>query len=129
MTVDSQNIIENFYKALGQGDLDTISQLFSHDIEWTEMAGFPYGGVYIGMDAITANVFGKLGDEWIGFGVDVEEYVSLKNRVVAHGRYRGVNKASGKSIDVKMVHSWTVADGKITKFEQYTDTHLVQAAM
>jgi len=93
------------------------------------MAGFPYGGVYIGMDAITENVFGKLGEEWNDFGVDVDEYVSSGNRVVAHGKYTGVNKASGKSINVKMVHSWTVKDGKITKFEQYTDTHLVQSAM
>ncbi len=129
MSNKSENIIKSFYIALGDGNLQLIEELFSDTIEWTEMSGFPYGGVYNGMSEITENVFSKLGEEWEGFGVDINEYVVSGVRVVAHGHYHGTFKNSGKSMKVAVVHSWTIEGDKIQKFEQYTDTYLVRNAM
>ena len=46
--------------------------------------------------------------------------------VIVTGRYSGAYKATGKKIDAQFAHFWTLADGKVTRFQQYTDT--LQAA-
>ena len=42
--------------------------------------------------------------------------------VVALGRYTGTHAASREPLDAQFVHHWTVEDGKVTRFQQYTDT-------
>ena len=38
------------------------------------------------------------------------------------GRYKGIVQATGKAVDAQVIHVWDIADGKIAKFQQYTDT-------
>ena len=44
------------------------------------------------------------------------------SQVLATGRYKAKNKASGKELDAQFAHLWTIAEGKATHFQQYTDT-------
>jgi uncharacterized protein len=43
--------------------------------------------------------------------------------VVMEGRYHRVVQATGKAVDAQVTHVWDVADSKIVKFQQYTDTY------
>jgi uncharacterized protein len=45
---------------------------------------------------------------------------------VAQGRYTGVFKETGKSLDAQVCHVWKVTDGKISGFQQYVDTGQLQ---
>ena len=38
------------------------------------------------------------------------------------GRYRGTMKKTGTPIDAQFAHVWHVRDGKVIRFQQYTDT-------
>ena len=49
--------------------------------------------------------------------------------MVAIGNYTGRFKATGKAMNVRVVHVWGVADDKIRRFEQFTDTLRVAEAM
>jgi ketosteroid isomerase-like protein len=40
--------------------------------------------------------------------------------VVAH--YTGTGKATGKQLDLRVVHVWDVREGKIARFRQFADT-------
>ena len=71
-------------------------------------------------------LFMRLGSEWDGFRVDVEEILDCGQRVVALARYRAVYKATGKQLDAQVAHVWTVEDGKVIRFDQYTDTFAVR---
>ena len=44
-------------------------------------------------------------------------------------RYDAKHKATGKKIDSQTAHLWTLKDGKITAFQQYTDTKQAAAAV
>ena len=44
-------------------------------------------------------------------------------------RYTAVNKATGRPIDVRVAHHFTVRGGLIVRFEQFVDTALVRDAM
>jgi ketosteroid isomerase-like protein len=52
--------------------------------------------------------------------------VPFDDTVVALGNYSWDHKASGQPAEVKMVHVWKVADGRLTDFQQHTDTARVR---
>lgn len=122
-------IIEEHYAASARKDLDGMVAPFSPDIEWTEMAGFPYAGTYHGVEAVRDRVFMRLGSEWTDYHAVPEQVVASGEHVIAFGTYSGVYNATGKAMRARFVHHWTVRDGQVVHFEQFTDTHLIRQAM
>ena len=47
------------------------------------------------------------------------------DEVFGVGSYSGRYLKTGKSVTVPFAHAWTLRDGKIVKFVQYTDTLVV----
>ena len=121
--------MRNLYQAFAQGDVPTVLQSFDENIEWTEAEGFPYGGTYRGGEAILENVFMKLATEWDGFRVAPDEFLDAGDKIVALGNYSGIYKTTGKSMRVPFAHVWTIANAKVKKFVQYTDTLKVSEAL
>lgn len=64
---DYTETIRNLYDALGGGDKGTVLGMLASNVEWAEAEGFPYGGTYVGPEAVLPNVIMKLGTEWDGF--------------------------------------------------------------
>jgi uncharacterized protein len=98
-------------------------------IKWREAEGDPYepsGQAWQGPDAVLQNLFMRLATEWDGFTVHPKEYYDAGAVVVVEGRYTGVFKETGKSLDAQVCHVWKVTDGKISGFQQYVDTGQLQ---
>jgi uncharacterized protein len=74
-------------------------------------------------------VFAALGRDWIGYALEVDEVLQDGDRVVGIGTYSGVYKATGRPFSARVVHLWRFVDGKAVKFEQVTDTAMVNAAI
>jgi ketosteroid isomerase-like protein len=121
--------IQNAYAAFAQGDVPGVLGVLSPDIAWTEAEGFPYGGTYIGPNAVLEGVFMRLGTEWDGFAAVPGEFIDGGNTVVVLGKYSGAYKATGKSFQADFAHVWKMQDGKAIRFTQYVDTLLVQRAL
>ena len=117
--------IQNLYAAFATGDVPSVLNLFAPDISWTEAAGFPYAGTYVGPEAVLNGVFARLGTEWDAFAAVPQQLVAEGDTVIAIGEYSGTYKATNKPMRVPMVHVWTVTDGKVTRFVQHTDTKLL----
>ena len=121
--------IANLYAAFARGDVPAVLAAFAPNISWTEAEGFPYGGTYVGADAVLQNVFAKLGSEWNGFAAVPDEIIASTDTVVAFGEYSGTYKATGKSFKAPFAHAWKFDAGRIISFRQYTDTAVVQRAL
>lgn len=67
-------------------------------------------------------VFGRLLSVFDDFAATPAEILADGNRVVAFGRYTAIHRDSGEALDAQFAHSWTLDDGKIVAFQQYTDT-------
>lgn len=115
-------LIEALYSAFARGDIPAVLAALAPTIEWTEAAGGPYGGVSIGPQAVLENVFMKLGGEWDGFAAVPARFISEDDMVIVLGEYSATYSATGKSFRAPFAHAWTLADGQVTVFEQYTDT-------
>ena len=121
--------ISSLYDAFARGDVPSVLGALDPNISWTEAEGFPYGGTYLGPNAVLENVFMKLGTEWEAFSAVPEQFIDGGDTVVALGTYSGTYRASGKSMKVPFAHVWTFDNGKIVKFVQYTDTLKVSEAL
>ncbi len=122
-------IVSDHYAASARQDLVAMMADVAPDARWTEMAGFPCAGTWIGPEQIVENVFAVLGSTWTGYRLDLQELIDSGERVVGLGSYHGSFDATGKSMQARVAHVWRLRDGKIVEFEQFTDTLLVAQAM
>ncbi|EEM61280.1 hypothetical protein bthur0007_7400 [Bacillus thuringiensis serovar monterrey BGSC 4AJ1] len=131
MSKSNLEIIRSTYEGSTSSNAKHLAEALSEKAEWTEAEGFPYGGTYIGVEAIMENVFSRLGSEWDDYKASVNTYheVNGKDVIIAEGIYSGVYKKTGKSFEAEFVHVWQLENGKIVKFKQYVDSHIVREAM
>jgi ketosteroid isomerase-like protein len=124
-------IVRSIYEAIGKGDVPTVLGAFTPDAEWREADNFIYaaGNPYVGPGAILQGVFLRLATEWDGFAANPTQFLDAGDTVIVTGRYTGVYKATGKSIDAQFAHFWTLRDGKVARFQQYADTLQVAQAV
>ena len=122
------DVVRRQYLASAAGDLEALRATLAPDVEWTEMAGFPLAGTYRTPDGVTANVMQALGKDWDDWAAHDDTYVVDGENVVVLARYTAVNKATGKRLNARVAHHFTVRGGLIVRFEQFVDTALVRDA-
>jgi uncharacterized protein len=115
--------VRESYVAFARGDLEGALAHFADDVRWEQAQGLPHGGTYDGMDEVRRNVFDPLDrDWWTSFTADPEEYLDADGEVVVLGRYRGIAKGTGKTLDVPFVHVWSFEGERAVRFRQFLDT-------
>ena len=122
MAEPSVDVVRGVYEALGRGDVAAVLGAMADDVEWHEAEGMPYGGVYRGGQAVAENVFGPIIRDVSNFAVSPEELIGSGDTVAAVVRYTGTGQATGKQLDLPVVHVWDVRDGKIACFRQFIGT-------
>ncbi len=120
--------IKAHYVGSDNKDLAAMMAPITDRTAWTEMAGFPYAGTYVGTVAIIEGVFKRIGDEWEGYTFTLERLIDGGSTILGIGTYSGTYKRTGKPMKARVVHVWDVEDGKVLRFEQFTDTKLVAQA-
>ena len=116
--------VQSFYSSMGRGDIPSALGHLAPDIAWSEAENFLYAdkSPYHGIDAVLGGLFARLGSEWDGFSAVPETIIDGGDTVVALGRYGGVYKATGAKVNAQFVHVFWFKDGKVARFQQYTDT-------
>jgi ketosteroid isomerase-like protein len=122
MGEQSVEVVKGLYAAFGKGDVPAVLGAMAADIEWCEAEGMPYGGVYHGGEEVAQNVFGPLLEDIPNFAVTPEQFFASEDAVAVVARYTGSGKATGKELDLPVVHVWDVRSGKIARFRQFVDT-------
>lgn len=120
----SSDFVKSLYDAFGKGDVPTVVGALDAGIQWREAENYPYadGNPYAGPQAVVDGVFKRLGADIENFVVQPVNFIDAGSTVVVEGRYRGKMNATGKSFDAQFAHVWELRDGKIVRFQQYTDT-------
>lgn len=126
---DALSVVQGVYAAFARGDLPGFFALMAPDIRWHEADGHPYGGVYVGIDAIVKNVLTPLGAEWENFTADTDEFIAQGDTVVSVGTYRGTYRKTGRRVEAAYAVVWKVKDGRVQSLDQHTDTAKFQDAV
>jgi ketosteroid isomerase-like protein len=125
-------LAKDIYAAFGRGDIPTALAALHPEIEWRQAEGHPYqpdGAAWVGPQAVLEKLFMRLGSEWDGFTVNIRTLHDAGEHVVMEGRYTGLYKSSGNSLDAQVCHVLRFRGGKLLNFQQYLDTGQLQKVM
>ena len=124
-------LIQDLYAAFGRGDLlPTLAAAADPAIEWESYGRreeFPVAGMHRGMKGLQ-DFFGTLAETVDFSEFTPKEFVAADDKVVALGHYTMKVKKNGREIACNWVHAYTIRDGKVLSFREYTDTALFAAA-
>lgn len=117
-------VVQGLYAAFARGDGAAVLAGMDPGIIWNEAESFPYAdrNPYVGPMAVAEGLFFRLATEWENFQAIPEIFLDAGDTIVVLGRYRGKYKTTGIAINAQFAHVWRVKNGKITNFQQYTDT-------
>jgi ketosteroid isomerase-like protein len=124
MSQANVDLIQSLYAAFARGDGPAVIAGMDAGIVWNEAENFPYadGNPYVGHAAVAQGIFFRLATEWDHFQALPSEILDAGDTVVALGYYKATYKATGATLHAQFAHVWRVRDGKVTAFQQYTDT-------
>lgn len=130
--MSQQNIetIRAVYGAFGEGDIPAVLGRFAEDIEWIAADHSPLAdqSPYRGLDRVREGVFTRIGARFSRFGMRVDEiFAAGDDKVIMLGIYEGAF-AGAKAFEAEVAHVWTLSRGKVTRFQQYTDTFALAEA-
>ena len=116
--------VQDFYEAFGKGDLSGLVAGLSEDVRW-EVVGrasdCPCMGVRSGKAGV-AEFFQVLGSTYDVSEFSLREFHGDGDKVFVLGHYAQTNKATKKGFDSDFVHVFTFKGGKVSAFQEYTDT-------
>jgi ketosteroid isomerase-like protein len=112
-------LIKQTYEAFGRGDIPTVLDKLAEDVQWSAPRTVPQGGQFQGRSGVL-QFFQGLGGAWKTHGLDVEAISEAGDLVVGVVRAEGTLRG-GTPSGYGAVHVFTVHDGKIVRFREYTD--------
>lgn len=117
-------VIQDLYGAFAKGDIETVLGSMDAKIEWSEAEGLVYdpGKAFVGPEEVLNGVFARIPGDFDGFTVTPSNFIDGGDTIVVEARYRGTWKATGNELDAQVAHVFEFRDGKIVRFQQYTDT-------
>lgn len=121
---DNLAILQSGYDAFARGDVPAVLKLLDPKVEWNEAEHVTYwtGGPFQGPQDVVNGVFARIPQDFDGFRIEVRRMVAAGDTILVEARYRATAKATGKPLDAQVAHVWDFRDGKIVRFQQYTDT-------
>jgi len=126
---DNIAITQEIFARFGRGDVPAILQLLSDDvvIEFYGPSVIPYANTFKGQ-AGASKFFETVLSSVDIHQFDAEEFIAERDKVVVTGHLRLTAKATGGTIESDFVHVITMKDGKWTRFRDFMNTAVAQAA-
>ena len=127
-----QNIelVQKAYDAFARGDIAGILETLSSEVDWL-ISGpkgiVPFVGRRRGPQQV-AHFFSELAESQTAELFEPLEFIEGPDKIVVLGRQRWQVKSTGRIYNDEWAHVFSVANGKITKFQEYHDTAAEAAA-
>jgi uncharacterized protein len=129
---EKQNIdlVKKLYAAFGKGDIKTILDHLAERLIWRfdAPAVIPYSGEHDTPDQVKEGFFGPLASTQKDYALSTDEFIAQGETVVMVGGYGATVTATGKRFDLPLVHVWTIENGQVKRFVNFTDTAKVAEA-
>jgi ketosteroid isomerase-like protein len=120
---ENTRIVQQVYENFKNQDISALLDSFSEDIDWQlpEMESVPFSGKHKGRTE-AARFFQSLAEAQDVITFNPQEFITQGDKVVVLGDYSWRVKSTNKEFGSDWAHVWTVRDGKLAGFKEYTDT-------
>ncbi|MBV8812015.1 MAG: nuclear transport factor 2 family protein [Acidobacteriaceae bacterium] len=122
-------LVRKLYEAFSRGDIKTILDHVTDDIEWSNPgpSTIPYSGERMG-PAQVREFFDRLVGTQENVNLAIDEFIAQGDKVATLGRYTGNVKGTGRAFDSLVGHFFTIRDGKVARWIGLGDTANAVAA-
>ena len=122
-------VIQQAFACFGQGDVPGILSTLAEDVRWhvAPVANVPYTGTRNG-PAGAAEFFSLMAQCEDTLQFEPRDFIAQGDHVVVRGQYAGRVKETGREYETYFIHVFTLRNGKIVSFDEYTDTAAITAA-
>jgi ketosteroid isomerase-like protein len=114
-------VIRKAWAAASRNDIPGTLELLHADIELAPFGAALHGTVYRGHDGFVSWWENETMANWERFEVHPEEFQRVGDRILVFGRWHARGRASGVDLDIPATWVIEVRDGKIARFQTYTD--------
>ena len=124
MSEANVNLAKSMYAAFQRGDIATIVKTVTPDIVWDvngRKSDFPTLGTWKGPAGVQ-DFFASVAQHLDFSEFSPQEFYPSGDKVFVLGRYAMTVKKTGKPMACGWCHVFTVRDGKVTGFQEFTDT-------
>jgi ketosteroid isomerase-like protein len=124
-------LVQSLYAAFQRGDIAPIIAAMAGDVVWT-VHGRPKDHPALGTHKGPAGVqrfFGIVADTQIPTDFSPREFHPSGDKVFVLGHYDWTFRKTGKKVSADWVHVFAIKDGKVTTFDEFTDTAQLAEAM
>jgi ketosteroid isomerase-like protein len=115
MTEDDIRVLLDGYAAWNRGEFDVLGGLLDPELEWEPGFGDLNAGVHRGADG-----FRRFVDSWLEsfdeFRIEPELLVQSGDTVIVVAHQHGRGQGSGIELEARVVHVWTVTEGKALRW-------------
>jgi ketosteroid isomerase-like protein len=127
---ENTKVVQEAYAAFGRGDVQGILNQLDEAIVWKGVYGagphVPTSGERRGKAQV--GEFFKQVSQNVNFSrFEPKEFIATGNKVVALGHYTATTPI-GKKFDADFAMVFTLRNGKVTEFQEFTDSAAVNAA-
>jgi ketosteroid isomerase-like protein len=126
---DNTAIVQEIYNSFKAGNITALLARMAQDISWElpEMTNVPFSGKRQSRDAV-AEFFAMVGASQESLRFEPQTFVAQDDRVVSIGEYEWRVVATKKTFTGKFAHVFTIRDGLVTAFHEFTDTAAAERA-
>jgi ketosteroid isomerase-like protein len=117
----NKEVVFELYRCFRQQDVERFMQLCSPSIIWQQNHGFPGEGTHQGPSAVLNKVYKAFNFEWLRWSFVTERILDAGDDIVVLGYFTGINRDTQKRFKLSSSHIYSFKDGKVIKFQQYTD--------
>jgi len=127
---DNTNVVKQAYAAFGRGDVHGVLDALDPEVRWRPVTGaspaVPMQGERREKAAV-AEFFSILARSMTFEVFEPREFVAQGNKVVALGYYKA-RTAAGRPFASEWVMVFTLVNGKVAEFQEFTDAAALNAA-
>ncbi|MYM22659.1 hypothetical protein GTP46_08370 [Duganella sp. FT135W] len=123
----SLEIVKKAYELLALKDIEGYLQILDESVVVTQSPCLPWGGRHMGIEGALA--FIKLVKTHIDSQVFIEQFVVAGEKICVIGRTKGVVLTNQKHFDCRLVHIWSVSNGKINGLDVFIEDAVMLSAL
>jgi ketosteroid isomerase-like protein len=129
---EAQNtkVVQDAYAAFGRNDIPALLDTLDENVVWNPVIGaasyVPTAGERRGKAAV-AEFFRIVSEEVLFKVFEPKEFVAQGDKVVSLGHYRA-GVPTGRTFESDFVMVFTVRNGKIVAFQEFSDSAAINAA-
>jgi uncharacterized protein len=123
MSEQNKAIVQQAYSNFKTGNIEGLLNLLTDNVTWElpEIENVPFAGKRSGRAAV-GEFFKIVAASQESLSFEPRELIAEGDKVVSLGRYEWRVKANGRKFASDFAHVFTIRNGKVVAFNEYTDT-------